>query len=221
MDKLTIDKTAAAVLSSLLLLALANTLVDMAYPTGRNASKVERHLDAPAKNASPDVKEAPLSEPSSAVALIAGADSARGEKAAVPGSKMAFTGAPSVQERAALLACLRTLSADPKAESAAAAPSSGVGPTGANGHDAAPPQAPVGSAPPQPEKAHPDEARPGIARPDSEEAPEGTDEREPPLVQPIEIEPLPEPEWLLPPPSETLILVEAAIKSQRPKSRRQ
>jgi cytochrome c len=80
MDNLTIDKTAAAVLSSLLLLTAANTLVDMAYPTGRNASKEERRLDAPMEKEASGVKAAP--EPPSAVALLSSADSAEGEKLA-------------------------------------------------------------------------------------------------------------------------------------------
>jgi cytochrome c len=180
MDQLTLDKTATAILSSLLLLVSANTLVDMTYPTGRNVAKPKSHLGAPPKpqegGAPQAAAPAPSSEPS-AIALLAGADPVAGEKSArkcevchsfkeggpakigpdlydvvgrkvasvsgfgyssalkakggewtyeeldswiknpnayVPGSKMAFAGVASARERAAILAYLRTLSANPK-----------------------------------------------------------------------------------------------------------
>jgi cytochrome c len=69
MDRFTIDKRVTAALSAVLLLVAANAFVDMIYPTGRNAPRLQASLEPGA------------SEPS-VLELLASADPAKGEKLA-------------------------------------------------------------------------------------------------------------------------------------------
>lgn len=188
MDKLTVDKMATAVLSSLLLLAASNAFVEIGYPTGRNAQEpAGGRTAAPVAGTAP-AKTEPPAPAASAVALLAEASPAQGEKAArkctvchslepggpvkvgpdlydivgrktasapgfsyspalmakdgvwtyealdvwitnpaaaIPGSRMAFSGIASPRERADLLAYLRSLSPSPRPLPAAPPPAPG------------------------------------------------------------------------------------------------